>query len=477
MVSSEANPWAKSGGLADVLEALPAALAALGHPVAVVIPRYMAARNAPARRILDGLPIALGPDIYEVSIWQLLRGTMKSDVTLFFVDQPALFDRQGLYNDRNGDFPDNHIRFAILSRAALEIARRVFPTDIFHCHDWQTALLPVYLKDDRVIDPTFAGTRSILTIHNLGYQGIFAPEVLGEIGLPKTIFHPGAIEFWGKVNFLKAGIVFADALTTVSRKYAEEIQTREYGVGLEGVIASRRNALTGILNGIDYDRWNPARDHLIPAHYSPADLSGKARCKRELVHAMGFPEAALERPLIGVVSRFATQKGFDLLAEAGPAIFSKDVYLAALGNGEPKIEAIFRDLQSRFPGKVAVRFGYDESMAHRIEAGSDIFLMPSRYEPCGLNQIYSLRYGTVPVVRATGGLDDTITSAPASEATGFKFVAYNGDALREAVEEACRLREDREAWTAMMRRGMQKDFSWAASAAAYSRLYCSLVNP
>lgn len=474
MVSSEANPWAKSGGLADVLEALPAELSALGHPVAVVIPRYMGARNAPARRILDGLPVALGPDIYNVSVWQLLPGTLKSGVAMFFVDEPALFDREGLYGDQAGDFPDNHIRFAILSRAALEIARRVFPTDIFHCHDWQTALLPVYLKDDRVVDPTFAGARTVLTIHNLGYQGIFDRAALPAMGLPKELFQPGAIEFWGKVNYLKAGIVFADAVTTVSRKYAQEIQTPEYGAGLDGVIASRRGALTGILNGVDYNRWNPEKDHLIPAHYSAADLSGKQRCKRELVHAMGFPESALDRPLLGIVSRFATQKGFDLLADAGPALFSNDIYLAALGNGEPEIEGIFRNLQSRFPDRIAVHFGYDEGMAHRIEAGSDMFLMPSRYEPCGLNQIYSLRYGTVPVVRATGGLDDTITNAPSEEATGFKFVAYNGNALREAVEAACRLWEDRAAWTAMMLRGMRKDFSWAASAGEYSRLYSSL---
>ena len=477
MVSSEANPWAKSGGLADVLEALPAALSELGHPVAVVIPRYMAARTAPARRIIDSVPIALGPSIYDVAIWQLLPSAMTSNVSMFFIDEPVLFDRPNLYGDHTGDFPDNHIRFAILSRAALEIARRVFPTDIFHCHDWQSALVPVYLKDDRVTDPTFAGARSVLTVHNLGYQGIFGPQALDAIGLPKTIFHPGAIEFWGRVNFLKAGIVFADALTTVSRKYAEEIQTPEYGEGLEGVIASRSTALTGILNGIDYDRWNPSKDHLIAAPYSPANLSGKIQCKRALVQAMGLPETALDRPLIGIVSRFATQKGFELLAEAAPDIFAQDVYLAALGNGEPRIESIFHDLEARFPGRVAVRIGYDEALAHGIEAGADIFLMPSRYEPCGLNQIYSLRYGTVPVVRATGGLDDTITSTPPARATGFKFVAYNGKALREAVEEACRLWEDRKAWTAMMLRGMDKDFSWAASAAEYSRLYDSLANP
>jgi starch synthase len=273
------------------------------------------------------------------------------------------------------------------------------------------------------------------------------------------------------------GLWSADEIVAVSPSYAEEIQTPEYGAALEGVIASRRANLTGILNGVDYERWNPARDHLIPANYSTADLSGKCRCKQELLRAMGLPETAIDRPLLGIVSRFAWQKGFDLLAQAGPGIFENDVCLAALGNGEPEIEAIFRDLQTRYPGKVSVRFGYDESMAHRIEAGADMLVMPSRYEPCGLNQIYSLRYGTVPVVRATGGLDDTITASPPEEATGFKFHAYNGNALREAVGEACRLWENREAWTAMMLRGMQKDFSWAASAGEYSRLYSSLSGP
>jgi starch synthase len=476
MVSSEASPWAKSGGLADVLEALPAALARLGHPVAVVIPRYMGARDAPATRVYDHLPILLGSRTYDVSVWKL-QPSFSNDVTVYFVDQPALFDRPGLYGDQLGDFPDNHIRFALLSRAAIEIARRLFQTDIFHSHDWQSALIPVLLKNDRVADPCFFGARSVLTIHNLGYQGIFDRSDFAGTGLPVSLFHPGAIEFWGRINFLKAGIVFADALTTVSRKYAEEIQTAQYGEGLEGVIAERRHHLIGIINGVDYERWNPGTDKFIPSPFSPADLSGKARCKRELIQAMGLPEAAMDRPLLGIVSRFADQKGFDLLADAGPEILSGDVSLVALGNGERRIEEIFETLQRDFPDKVALKLGYDDTVAHRIEAGADIFLMPSRYEPCGLNQIYSLRYGTVPVVRATGGLDDTIIDSPPEEATGFKFDAYNGNALREAVERACQLWGNRKAWAAMMLRGMQKDFSWAASAGEYSRLYSALLEP
>ena len=294
------------------------------------------------------------------------------------------------------------------------------------------------------------------------------------------------MEFWGKINFLKAGIVFADAMNTVSRKYAEEIQTPEYGSGLDGLLRERRSVLSGIVNGADYGRWNPETDSCISAHYSAdeiasGNLAGKQTCKRELLREMGLPEKANDRPLLGIISRFTGQKGFDLIGEAAPdlfqdALFKDDVYLAALGNGEPEWETLFRALQTEFPDRISVKFGYDDPLAHRIEAGADIFLMPSRYEPCGLNQIYSLRYGTVPVVRATGGLDDTITAFPASEATGFKFLDYNGNALLDAIRQACRVWKDKKAWTAMMVRGMRKDYSWTASAGEYSRLYRKIAS-
>ncbi len=466
MVSAEASPWAKSGGLADVLGALPAALAAAGHTVAVVIPRYSNAKDAPAKKVVSQLPIPLGTAAYEVDIWQ----SQASGVTFFFVDHAGLFGRAGLYGDQGGNFPDNHIRFAVLSKAALEISRRLFAADILHCHDWQASLVPVYLKNARIVDPGFLGVRTLLTIHNLGYQGIFSRLELRDIGLPDAAwFQPGALEFWGDINFLKGGIVFADALTTVSPKYAQEIQTPEYGFGLDGLLRARRGVLTGILNGVDYAQWNPETDPFIAARYSAGNLSGKRTCKRDLLRERGLPAAAMDRPLVGIVSRFTGQKGFDLLGEVAAQLFDEDVCLVALGSGEPAWEALFLSLQSRFPEQVSVTLGYDEALAHRIEAAADIFLMPSRYEPCGLNQIYSLRYGTAPVVRATGGLDDTI-----DESTGFKFTDYNGEALLEAIRAACRAWKNREAWTAMMVRGMQKDFSWAASAAAYSRLYRKL---
>jgi starch synthase len=471
MVSPEASPWAKTGGLADVVGALPAALARIGHSVATVIPRYMDARSALAKRVTGSLRIPLAGRVYDAAIWELSAG----DTTVYFVEQPGLFDRPGLYGDQRGDYPDNHIRFAVLSKAALEVSRRLFPADIIHCHDWQASLVPAYLNDPRIADPTFLGIRTLLTIHNLGYQGIFDRTALGEIGLPEAFYSMEGMEFFGKINLLKAGIVFADRLNTVSRRYAEEIQTPEYGFGLDGLLRKRRAALSGILNGADYSRWNPETDPLIPATFSATKLGGKRACKVGLLRETGLPERAIDRPLVGIISRFTGQKGFDLIAEAAKEMFGEDIYLVAVGNGETQWENLFRDLQAEFPDRISVRFGYDDALAHRIEAGADMFLMPSRYEPCGLNQIYSLRYGTVPIVRATGGLDDTIVSAPPGEATGFKFDDYNGKALLNAIRQACARWTNRKAWTAMMTRGMRKDFSWTDSASEYSHLYGKLA--
>jgi starch synthase len=466
MVSSEASPWAKTGGLADVLEALPKALAAAGHQVCVVIPRYMHGFEAPSERVVDQMPLAVGGAVYDVAVYRLVT----DGVTIFFVDHAGIYGRNGLYGDHFGDFGDNHIRYAVLCKAALEISRTLFPVDIYHCHDWQAGLLPVYLRALDTGDPHFMDKRTVMTIHNLGYQGIFPREKMREVSLPDWLFRPDLIEFWGNISYLKAGLVYGDALTTVSRRYAQEIQTPEHGFGLDGLLRARSNALTGIVNGVDYSRWNPETDEALPSHYSAEELDGKAICKRELLREMGLPDEALNRPLLTIVSRFAYQKGVDLIAGVAHTLFrEEDVYLAVLGNGEQKYEDYFRHLRSSFPDRVGLRIGYDDALAHRIEAGGDIFLMPSRYEPCGLNQIYSLRYGTVPLVRATGGLDDTIDAE-----TGFKFSDYNGKDLLETIRLACRAWDDRETWTRMMRRGMAKDFSWATAAAEYSRLYRDL---
>ena len=315
MVASEAAPFAKTGGLADVVGALPVALRDSGCEVAVLMPRYRRIELTSARRVYDSLPIWLGGNLYETSLYQADAG-----ITFYFLEAPALYDRDGLYGDSTGDYPDNAVRFAVLSRAALAVARRVFRPQILHCHDWQTALTPVYLRKIFSGDPTFIGIKTLFTIHNLGYQGLFPPSVLPQIGLDRQLFTTDALEFYGKVNLLKGGLVFSDALTTVSKGYAAEIQTDEYGFGLDGVLRARSADLYGILNGVDYRDWNPATDPHLIAHYSADDLSGKCECKKDLLREFGFPEAALERPLLGMVSRLASQKGTDLILEIAPQI-------------------------------------------------------------------------------------------------------------------------------------------------------------
>jgi len=465
MVSSEAAPFAKTGGLADVVGSLPLALRSCGDEVAVVLPRYGSIDLKNARRVWDNLYVHFGPDSYPISIYQA-----PAEYPVYLVDCPPLFDRKGFYGESGLDYPDNHIRFAVFCRAALSVARVLFRTDIFHCHDWQTGLVPAYLRTTFATDPTFLGCRTLFTIHNLGYQGLFPKTALAEVALDPAVYRPDGMEFFGRVSYIKAGIEFADALNTVSPTYAREIQTPEFGFGLDGSLRDRAAVLSGILNGVDYTEWSPETDPLIPAHYSVDDLSGKAICKRQLLEEFGLPAAAMDRPLLGIVSRFTRQKGTDLVAEIAAQLVAEDVYLVALGSGDPEYEAFFLSMQEEYPGRIAARIGFDNGLAHRIEAGTDIFLMPSHYEPCGLNQIYSLRYGTVPVVRATGGLDDTI-----EEGTGFKFAQYSGQALLGAVRAAVRAFADREEWQRMMRRGMAKDFSWKTSSLAYSALYQRLL--
>jgi starch synthase len=465
MIASEAAPFAKTGGLADIVGALPVALADFGDEAAVVIPRYGSISLKSARRVWERLFVHFGPDLWETTIYQA-----PAPYPVYLVDCPALFDRDGLYGENGLDYPDNDIRFAVFARAALGVARNLFRTDILHCHDWQAGLVPAYLRTTLSTDPTFIGCRTLFTIHNLGYQGLFPKTTLPKIALDSTVYGPGGMEFFGQISYIKGGIAFADALSTVSPAYAREIQTPEYGFGLDGALRARSADLTGILNGVDYQEWSPELDPHIPANYSAEDLSGKSICKAELVAEFGLPAEAITRPLLGIVSRFTRQKGTDLIAEAAPEIARMDAYLVALGSGEPEYEEFFRLMQQEFPGRIAAQIGFDNGLAHRIEAGADIFLMPSRYEPCGLNQIYSLKYGTVPVVRATGGLDDTI-----DEGTGFKFVDYTPQALLGAIGEALTAYADPVGWQAMMRRGMQKDFSWKRSAAAYSALYRNLL--
>ena len=467
-VSPEGLPFSKTGGLADVVEALPRALAEMGHQVAVLLPRYRG--NQAARTILSSLSIPLGQEMRFPAIAE--AGTFEG-VHYYFVDDPESYDREKLYGDKQGDYPDNPRRFAELSRAAIEFAKQVWMPDVMHCHDWQSALVPVYLRTLHKRDSAVAGLPVILTVHNLGYQGLFARSVLGQVGLPEELFRMEALEFYGKVNFLKGGLIFADYLTTVSRKYAQEIQTPEFGYGLEGVIRSRGERMVGILNGVDYAAWNPESDTFIAAQYSARNLEGKRLCKKDLLAAFHLPAENLDKPLIGIVSRFVDQKGFDLIAQGATDMMKEDLVLVALGNGEPKYEKLFQELARKNPKKVGVKIAYDNAVAHKIEAGADMFLMPSRYEPCGLNQIYSLRYGTVPVVRATGGLDDTVEEFDprTGKGTGFKFKEYDGKSLLECLRQSVAAFKDVRQWRLIQSNGMAKDFSWKPSAAAYVKVY------
>src|SRR5215472_9239417 len=467
-VASEGVPYSKTGGLADVIDGLPRALQALGHEVVVLLPRYRG--NKIRSTLVSSVTVSLD---HELRFPAIAEGQAIEGVRHLFVDDPEFFDRPGLYGDKSGDYPDNAERFAELSRVAVECMKRVWLPDVVHCHDWQAALVPVLLRTQYAKDPVVRSLPVVLTIHNLAYQGVFPPTALRRIGLPDTLFTIDAFEFYGRVNFLKGGLIFADYLTTVSRRYAKEIQTAEYGAGLDGVIRHRADRLAGIMNGVDYATWSPEADKFIAANYSIQNLSGKTLCKKDLLSSLRLPEENLSRPLIGVVSRFVDQKGFDLIAEIAGELMKEEIAIVALGSGQPEYEELFRRLAQKYPTRVGVKIGYDNQLAHKIEAGADMLLMPSRFEPCGLNQIYSLRYGTVPVVRATGGLDDTVQKfvSRTQQGTGFKFENYEGTALLDCIRTALRAFRDEKAWLALQANGMDKDYSWKASAPAYVTLY------
>jgi starch synthase len=468
VVASEGLPFSKTGGLADVVEALPKALVAMGHEVAVVLPRYRGTKASAV--IMPSLTVPMGELLRFPAI---VDGTLVAGVRYYFVDDAEYFDRPQLYGEKGKDYPDNAERFAEFCRGAIEIAKHVWRPDVIHCHDWQSALVPVLLRGQYASDPLLRSVSVVFTIHNMGYLGLFPRTVLAQIGVPESLFNLKGLEFFGDVSLLKGGLIFSDYLTTVSRKYAQEIQTPEYGCGLDGVVRDRAANLRGILNGVDYSQWSPQTDTFIAAQYSAKNLAPRRICKKDLLEQFKLPAENIYRPLIGIVSRFADQKGFDLIAEKAGAILQEDLALVALGNGEPKYEQLFRELAAAYPDRVAVKVAYDNAIAHKIEAGADIFLMPSRYEPCGLNQIYSLRYGTVPVVRATGGLDDTIEQFDVAHGTGtgFKFGPYTGDALAACLHQAVDLYSNDKIWQRIQLNGMAKDFSWKASAGEYLKLY------
>jgi len=475
-VASECVPFAKTGGLADVVGVLPQALAQLGHSVSVYLPKYKQTALSDARVLLPSITIPFDDQYRFCSV---LDGGKRSGVQFYFIDYPPFFDREALYGTPAGDYPDNAERFALYCRAVLEASKVLGVPDIFHCHDWQSALVPILLRTSYANDPVFRSTHTVFTIHNIGYQGLFPPDTLPLLMLPWELFTIDQMEFWGKANFLKGALVFSDHITTVSRKYAQEIQTSEYGFGLEGVLRTRAGSLTGIVNGVDYSEWSPEKDKHIVRQYSAENLEGKRESKYDLLRQFGLESVPIDTPVIGIVSRFAAQKGFDLIADIAKELARLPVIVIALGSGDKEYQELFLKLSKQHPTKFAVKVAYDNALAHKIEAGADMFLMPSRYEPSGLNQMYSLRYGTVPIVRATGGLDDTIEpwDPTTAKGTGFKFSAYAGMALLTCIHEALRAFKDQPGWQKLMLNGMKKDFSWAASAREYVKVYERLVPP
>ncbi len=475
--ASECVPFAKTGGLADVVGALPREMARQGHRVTVYLPYYrQVQKHMPDRRI--AIPSITIPFHSYNRFVTVLDGGMREGVQFYFFDCPELFDREGLYGAQGGEYSDNAERFGLYSRAVIEAAKQLGIPDLFHVHDWHASLVPVMLRSLYYFDPVLRKIPCLLTVHNAGHQGVFPSHIIERLQLPWEVYTVDGLEFYGQANFLKGGIIYADTLSTVSRRYAQEIQTKELGAGLEGVLQKRSDDLKGILNGVDYDEWNPATDRKIAAHYTPERMQGKRDCRRDLLHGFGLKNGNDNTPVLGIVSWLSTQKGFDLLAEIMPELMTHDVTLVVVGTGEAYYEGLLRSLVERYPGRMAVKMAYDDTLAHKIEAGADIFLMPSRYEPCGLNQIYSLKYGTVPVVHATGGLDDTVEEwdPAARTGTGFKFYPYDPGAFMAALDRAFTIFADKEAWQTLQQNGMQKDFSWREPAGEYLRLYEECVR-
>jgi starch synthase len=482
MVASEARPFATTGGLSEVLGSLPQALAGLGHRVTVIVPKYRVSSIPRAGTGTPG-PRRAGPAGHGETILELGRRhdrvrfhevPLGERVDAVLVDVPDLFDRPGLYGTAEGDYPDNAYRFAAFSRAALEYVRmRRERPSVIHTHDWQAGLVPAYQKMLFSNDPIVGGVPAVFTIHNLAFQGLFPAGTIDDIGLPWDVFHVQAMEFWGQISFLKSGINFSERITTVSPTYAREILTPDQGFGFDGVLSRRARSLVGILNGIDTATWDPAADRFLPAPYDADNPAGKQEAKRALLQTLGLPaeDDGLMRPVIGMVSRLTDQKGFDLVAGAADDLLQMDATWVLLGSGERRYEQMWTDLAARHPDRVSATIGFDDRLEHLIEGGADAFLMPSRFEPCGLNQLNSLRYGTLPIVRATGGLEDTVRDADEPGGNGFKFSDPTPGALTAAVRRALELYRSPEHWRRLQQAAMRGDYSWDASAREYVKVY------
>lgn len=485
MLSSEVTPFAKTGGLADVAAALPRALVKNGHDVRIMMPLYQQVDRFKHRLLPISRRLSMDWGSEKLN-GELMRCSfpVDEDIPVYFIQHNMLFGRNGIYGEANRDYPDNDRRFSFLNYAGLRALQALdWKPDVIHVNDWQTGLVPVFLKNHPhfVNDPFYRNIKTVFTIHNLAYQGLMQPEIVSQLSLPWSVFTEKGMEFYKKASLLKAGIVFSDHVTTVSPTYSREIQTEEFGGGLEGILQQRQEKLSGICNGIDTEIWNPKTDEFLVANYSAENPAGKKKCKKDLIEISKL-NSKKDKPLIGLISRLVDQKGLDIIEECLPKFVENDCQFVLLGSGSPKYEKFFKDLAKKYPDHVAITIGFDDELAHKIEAGSDIFLMPSAFEPCGLNQMYSMHYGTVPLVRKTGGLADTVVDVTDKaikdgSATGFVFEEYTAEALEACIQRAIDLyNKDQKAWHKLMNNGMTKDFSWLNSAKEYEEVYERIMS-
>ncbi|GHV53210.1 glycogen synthase [Deltaproteobacteria bacterium] len=474
-LASEIYPFSKTGGLGDVMGALPPELARMGVPTTVITPYYGNLRSSQfdLKLVLRNCHVGYPWDPITVNVFE----TDYRSVQVYFLQRSEYFDRKNYYNDYYGDYFDNAERFIFFCRAALAVMRRKAEAPaIIHAHDWQAALLPAYLYFLRRQDSFWKDTKTVVTIHNIAFQGRFASRLFRDCGLPREAWHMNGVEYYGDFNFLKAGIAYADMISTVSPSYAREILTERFGWGMDGILRQREHELIGILNGADYCIWDPREDKSLAAPYSVDDLSGKRYCKQELLEKLGLSRSLMDRPLLGFVGRLRGQKGIDLLLDILPRLMEHNVGVIVLGEGSLRYEGAIQDMAERYPGKVHAAVSYTEELAHRIQSGCDIFLMPSRYEPCGLTQMYALRYGTPPVASSMGGLRDTIIPYPDPAATGFTFLRTESEDFYRAILDAIGLWENKPAWRGMVDRAMRQSFTWEASGRRYAELYRQLTQ-
>ncbi len=476
--SPEVAPLSKTGGLADVSGSLPKAIKSLGHDIRIVTPLYKMVKNnlKVTQNKIKQFTVPISNRNMKGSAEM---GEINGNIPVYLIKKDSYYNRNELYTTKEGDYKDNAERFIFFSRAVLEILKYIdFKPDIIHCNDWQTGLIPTYLKNIySQQNGYYSGIATLFTIHNLGYQGKFWALDMHLTNLPWDIFNINGIEYYGDLSFLKGGLVYSDAISTVSKGYSKEIQTPEYGLGMDGILRHRHKELYGILNGVDYDHWSPEKDPYIVAPYDRTNLENKTKCRLDLLQEFGL-KAKATTPIIGMISRLADQKGFDILTEAMSEIIKMDIVFILLGTGKKEYEEKFTQINDAYPNKTGIKIAFDNTLAHKIEAGSDMYLMPSKYEPCGLNQIYSLRYGTIPIVRTTGGLDDTITDihSDPSKGNGFKFTEYSSNALVSSVKRAIEYYAHKEAWAQLVWRAMSLEFSWEKSAREYVKLYRDLIK-